>query len=775
MKILRILSSSRLFSIVLVLSVFSVSSAFSGSIGPSEWYSINGAVSSAPEVRVLESDDLGITLEVVLNGFDYSETEIAGELFDRISLPDCSFSTEQIGKASLPVYYGFLAVPPGKDTEVFVESISTIEAPGFNVSPCQTPTTDGFIHGDIDREFYCSDGFFPEKTLWASETSVWRNVNIISLGLVPIQFNPGTSTLLIADRIIIRVEFTDSEYFDTTLIPNTNPVTRSYAGLYRNNILNYDFLNLREGMTDGYGTEYLILTYPDFESTIAPLAEWHFKEGFRTEVVTVNTTNPDDIKSIITDRYTDGALEYVLLVGDVEHIPQKNWKNTASDHWYACITGAPDYFADVGLGRFSVDDVADLQHQIAKFNTYETNPPLDDWLTRILFVAHRQDAPGKYVACKLAIQDIVGSGADITQLNGHEPSGTNGNVNNSINAGVSIVNYRGHGSSSTWSGWNYFSMSYSQGNVRSLNNGDYTPVVFNVACNNGAISGSCLSETWLDADYAAVASLGATEESWYLQNNTFDKKIFRSIYDNNIVNISDLLNEGNASIAHSSSGEDNIRQYLWLGDPTTEIWTDIPENLTVSHPAGFQVGYSTAVINVACGGSPVEDALVCIYKEDGTFAKGYTNGSGDVFMNVVFYSSGTGYVTVTGFNYLPYSTDVTVTGSTPDVSLTLTPQSTTVQRGGTLSITADLQNNSGATMGFDAWTDVLLPGGTPYPENPLVGPQFVLMNSGQSISHPLAHGIPVTAPLGIYHYDGFIGAYNGTVWDTDGFDFEIVP
>jgi hypothetical protein len=203
---------------------------------------------------------------------------------------------------------------------------------------------------------------------------------------------------------------------------------------------------------DDPGTQYLFITHPNFEAAIQPLVDWHQKRGLRTEVLSTTTTSPTTIKNEITSRYNNGELDYVLLVGDVNYMPVYYWSGDLSDYWYACITGAPDYYADLAVGRLSVTTASQVEDQVEKIFTYAKSPPLDDWLMRVLLVAHREGAPGKYVGCKENIRTywLAGHGLTIDTVYGHQSSGTNAAVTAAINNGRNIVNYRGHGMPTYW-------------------------------------------------------------------------------------------------------------------------------------------------------------------------------------------------------------------------------------------------------------------------------------------------------------------------------------
>ena len=80
-------------------------------------------------------------------------------------------------------------------------------------------------------------------------------------------------------------------------------------------------------------------------------------------------------------------------------------------------------------------------------------------------------------------------------------------ISNTINEGVSIINYCNHGSQTSWG-----VASYSTSNVNALVNDNMWPIVWSVACLNGQFNYSqpCFAEAWMRAtDNTTGAPTGA--------------------------------------------------------------------------------------------------------------------------------------------------------------------------------------------------------------------------------------------------------------------------
>jgi hypothetical protein len=110
----------------------------------------------------------------------------------------------------------------------------------------------------------------------------------------------------------------------------------------------------------------------------------------------------------------------------------------------------------------------------------------------------------------------------------------------------------------------------------------------------------------------------------------------------------------------------------------------------------------------------------------------------------------------------------------PAVSLTLTPDTTTIPRGGTLGFQATVTNNTDEVQTIYFATDVTLPNGNTYPPfGYLFGPVKVTLNSYQSKSAHLTQYIPMGAPLGTYTYYGYVYLPGVGFVDEDQFDFTV--
>jgi len=110
-----------------------------------------------------------------------------------------------------------------------------------------------------------------------------------------------------------------------------------------------------------------------------------------------------------------------------------------------------------------------------------------------------------------------------------------------------------------------------------------------------------------------------------------------------------------------------------------------------------------------------------------------------------------------------------------NLCLTLLPDSTSIQRGGTLGYTVTVVNPTAYPVSFDYWTNATRPDGLMYPPSGLLlGPYPVNLNGLSIHTQHVNHTIPTEAPLGRYTYNAFVGAYPSSTNEYH-FNFEVTP
>jgi hypothetical protein len=651
-----------------------------------------GAAGTPGAVPKVVSDTPAETvISFSLDGFTREKETVAGVTYDRISLPGRG-TTEGIGFPELPAVNEIVMIPGDAKVRADIVAWDEVTLEGYNVWPFQTPATDADLELPFvkDEAYYAGGATYPDSKVELGQPGIFRDLRVINLRVYPFRWNPATRELKVAKKFTIKLGYYGQDTVNT--LPHSNYRDPQFEPLYRETVVNY-----RPGLSrsnyDGNleHPEILYVCYPDFKDEAEPLAEFYNKMGYYTKVVTTNETGTtkESIKSYIQQVYNEASpaiLKYVLLVGDIDYVAAGYWPGYAmvADYWYSCLTGGQeDPYPDVNVGRFSTKDAAKVTYFGEKTIKYQKEPPLtDDWLNKAMLCAHREDAPGKYEGCCEEVANYSYSKFTPTFIKIYGSTGKrNADVTNTINAGVNIASYRGHGSETAWTGWSIYGDYYSTSEVHSLANGDKTSVWWNFCCLSGnfAYYSECFIESNLNATgKAGVASNSASDPSYTIPNHDYMKEMYKAVYDQGILNVGRVSNYGNTRLIQIygpySIYMKNVYMYMWNGDPFTRMWMKKPDKtLKGTHAATFRPGpgnkFTVTVTDE--GDAPVEGALVGLYKKDDIYCAELTDSTGKAELEPTakLGTAGTMYVTATKDGYLGYWGSATVE-DTSDVKIT---------------------------------------------------------------------------------------------------------
>jgi len=98
------------------------------------------------------------------------------------------------------------------------------------------------------------------------------------------------------------------------------------------------------------------------------------------------------------------------------------------------------------------------------------------------------------------------------------------------------------------------------------------------------------------------------------------------------------------------------------GDPTMEIWTAFPQNLTAEYPENVPLGPSVLEVTVTNSenGDIIEGALVCVTQGDGLYAKNLTDASSKAYLDIDPLTYDDLTIIVTAHNFLHHSGSIAV-------------------------------------------------------------------------------------------------------------------
>jgi hypothetical protein len=272
-------------------------------------------------------------------------------------------------------------------------------------------------------------------------------------------------------------------------------------------------------------------------------------------------------------------------------------------------------------------------------------------------------------------------------------TGNAAQINNAINNGVFLVNHRDHGNVDGWGDPEYL-----LGDLNGLANQDRLPVVLSINCETGHFDNETDEwghETPSSAVYfceaflrksngGAVGLFGHTRVSWSGLNDELCKGFYDAIWPDfdpgypgggsthpvysPMHRMGAVLNFGkfwmyDKYFLTGGSGypwgsdlettEITFEMGTWFGDPTMQIWTDVPQALDVSHPDTILLGDYSFSVTVMSQGTPVESVLVCLMNEE-VYRTDFTNALGEVEFSLSTAEEAILRLTATKHNCAPY-------------------------------------------------------------------------------------------------------------------------
>jgi hypothetical protein len=240
-----------------------------------------------------------------------------------------------------------------------------------------------------------------------------------------------------------------------------------------------------------------------------------------------------------------------------------------------------------------------------------------------------------------------------------------------IDAGTGIVNYRGW---SNWQGWHR--PEFYRYHVTQLENGHRLPVMFSICCGTGDfwnLNDPCLGEAWIRAGSPSNPKGGpaffGVSDSWTHTkwNNAINIGIFDAMVDRGIRTFRSACLGGlmELMIQFPRPDEDSIWRYFHtynvIGDPSLQMWMDVPEEMSVDFPASVSLGGSMVEVSLEDGSrAPVEGAYVCLWKGDEVFSGDVTESDGVALLPADPSTEGDLLVTVTAPDFVPFEDTIDV-------------------------------------------------------------------------------------------------------------------
>ena len=517
------------------------------------------------------------------------------------------------------------------------------------------------------------DNWYPQNLATNTSPFILRDVRGTSVYVYPFRYNAVKNVLRVYKNLTVELIENETEVINP-LPKKSNEIVREMDGIYNSVFINYN-LNRDDLVIGEYG-DILVITTARDENAIQPYIDWKKEKGYSVykEVVSTGT----NVKTLVQSRYnSNNNILYVQLVGDWADIKSDNMGGAPIDPQLGCVIGSDDN-ADICVGRFSANNPGHVTIQVNKTIEYEKNPDNDSWYSSALGVASNQ-GPGDDDEDDDEHIDVIYNDKLETYtydnfITAYDPSGTASMVSNAINSGVSIINYCGHGSSTSWG-----STGFSNSHIANLSNGNKLPFIFSVACVNGAFqgtSGDCFAEAWMKKENGgAIATLMSTiNQDWDppMRGQDYFNDIIIGGYDYTAHPYQSGINtnEQRATLgavvfngfvlmsteAGGGSDWETVKTWIYFGDVALQPRTVEPAPLALSNEVIF-VGMPYDLI-VTANGYPVAGAMVCL-SQNGEYYNAVTDASGHINLEHDLLP-GEALLVVTGLNTETYYNNITI-------------------------------------------------------------------------------------------------------------------
>ncbi|HDQ71335.1 MAG TPA: hypothetical protein ENN19_04465, partial [Chloroflexi bacterium] len=655
-----------------------------------EGRSFNSQQKDGYTVSFYQDDVSSITLDFQLGDYAFSETSKDGITYTKIDFDGGVVTTDR-GYAEVPFIHAALQLPPDKNVSLLVEDTTFVDYP---LTDPLLPSR-GVIYRDQDPESLpyiidpasLTDEWYPTQLAESTAPFILRDVRGINVYVYPFRYNGASQTLRVYTSVTVKL-VQDTSRATNQLLVAPGHITAEMDPLYRSIFINYDAgdtfsqANVSRAV-DEMGEILVVYTSRD-ASVIQPYVEWKREKGFRVHTQQVATGT--NVKNTIRNAYNANQnILYVQLVGDWADIKSDlgGGANAPMDPMLGCVVGSDNY-PDLIIGRFSANNTTHVSTQINKAINYERSPG-GSWYYNGMGIASSEgagmgDDGESDIQHQAVIRDYkllpytyISSG--YTSAFG---DGTSKSVlRNAVNAGLSIINYTGHGSSTSWgtTGFNNY-------DVNALTNGSKLPVIISVACVNGAFhnSSDCFAEAWLRKENGgAVATLMSTiNQPWqppmrgqdYMNDLLIGGYNYSSNPGNGIstsegrTTFGSIVFNGLILMYTESSGSSDlqtIQTWTLFGDSSLQVRTDTPRSTSLSNT---QVDANTPFsTRVTASGVGVKDALVSLSRGSTVFSA-LTDSAGNVTLNHTL-SAGPAKLVVTGLNLATVYLNVTIQDGTP--------------------------------------------------------------------------------------------------------------
>ncbi len=520
----------------------------------------------------------GYTINFSLQPFEFTSVSAEGNEFSDIRIPGYGL-TPDVGMPALPqISFNLFISSDQQKPEVIINSVDkSIQTLDKKIYPKQmywsrerSLNERPFV---INSDYYNSTGI--EKPLVnISEPFVIGGVTGVMVTIYPFAYNPKENKLTITNTAEFKINVDNST-------ESTNLKSNAFNEFLKTILINYQPDASLQSM------RYLIITAPTFESGLASFVNHKSANGFTVDLFNTTTTGTTTtaIKSFIQARYDNAATrpEFVLLVGDVQHIPAwigSGEGNPNTDLNYVQLAGS-DKFADAFIGRFSVTTAQELQNALAK-SIY-----MENYIATLAKKNIFMSSTDNYTITEGTHNYVINThfqpaGWDNLKLYTVTYNATTQQLIDALNANQRFAIYSGHGAETYWADGPVLN----QAQVRVLTNTVIYPFVYSFACITGSYHiAECFGETWIRTTNGGSTFYGSSVNSYWDEDDILERRLIRAMFEDDLTRVTPMFDKAKFDLAAYYGGVTPtvlryMEMYNLMGDPSMPVERQIPPDTT---------------------------------------------------------------------------------------------------------------------------------------------------------------------------------------------------
>ncbi len=633
--------------------------------------------------------------------------------------------TAKAGEPALPYSSVSLLLPPGHvamDIEFIGEN--EVELKGnYHLWPYQpsrplSETSKARFYKN--EKIYSSTDTYPDTQYSRLSTHFMNGYGFGFSTFTPVQYYPAEGKISYFSKVTIRINTVPAQQASVALrnLSSKQDVKKKLKLLAQNPEAINSYPNKSVRSDELY--ELLILTPQQFENNFDILKEMYLSRGITSQVITKEYIQqniegqdlPEKIRNFIIQEYQESDIEYVLLGGDVEHIPYRGFycyvvsgsgyesDNIPADLYYSALDGnwnddgdnkwgepeEDDLLPDIAVARFPFSNSTELSNLLNKTISYQNSPVLGEFQKPLLAGEHLYSSPdtwGKdYLELLIGTHDDNGyttigipEDYDIETMYEYDASWTGSDLINKINQGKQFVHHVGHANETYVA--HLSNSDIIDANFYGANGIDHNFTIMQThGCTCGAFDYSdCILERMVNIQNFAVAVVGNSRYGWFNEGQTegpaahLHREMVDAMFYEQIAQIGKAFMESKIQTAPwvEAAGQWEEGALRWnfydinvLGDPAMSIWNDEPIDIDVDYPDNIAVGTPSIEVNVTSEGAALEGYCCAIIKNGELCSATLTdeNGLAIIVFDPPITEVGEASLIVSGYNCLPDTNEI---------------------------------------------------------------------------------------------------------------------